>query len=113
MDHESTAPKNPPPRGDAEEIAVRVVELLIPAISQMLRAASTASQGINPDAIYTSNAAAELIGLHPQTLNAKLRSGVIEGRRKHGGRWMIKGSELLRLAGPPIRDSKLGRRFGR
>lgn len=55
-------------------------------------------RAIQPDAIYTAEEAAKLVNYHVVTIREKLRDGVIQGRRRHGGTWRILGRELLKLA---------------
>lgn len=53
---------------------------------------------VQPDAIYTVEDAARLVGYHVVTLRNKLRAGTVQGRRRRGGQWRIVGRELLKLA---------------
>ena len=53
---------------------------------------------IDPDAIYTVAQAAVLASMHPETLREKLRARILNGKRKGGGSYRIRGSELLKLA---------------
>lgn len=50
------------------------------------------------DALYTVPEAATLLSMHPKTLRRKLSYGVLSGKRRGGGHWRIRGTELLRLA---------------
>ena len=56
------------------------------------------SRRIEPDAMYVVSEAARLVGMHPETLREKLRCGIIAGKRKFGGKYRIRGAELLKLA---------------
>lgn len=76
---------------DADAIAERVV-------AQMLAAGAPQKAAIVPNAIYTVDQAAALIGLHPETVTRKLRIGRVQGTRR-AGRWRINGAELLRMGG--------------
>lgn len=58
----------------------------------------SAERRIEPLAVYAIRDAARLVLMHPDTLRAKLRDGVVQGNRRGGGNWRIKGSELLKLA---------------
>ena len=53
---------------------------------------------IDPNGIYSTEEAARLVNYHVVTIREKLRDGVIQGRRRHGGTWRVRGSELLKLA---------------
>ena len=55
-------------------------------------------QPIVADAIYTVPEAAVILSMHAKTLQRKLRTGLIASRRRGGGQYRIKGSELLRFA---------------
>lgn len=64
----------------------------------MNQTTDTSTRKIEPDALYSVELAAPLVLMHPETIREKLRIGTIQGKRKGGGRWRIRGCELLKLA---------------
>lgn len=78
---------------DIEAIAQRVAAIL----ARPAQTRPAGGKAIEPDAIYTADEAAALVGLHPFTVRKKFRCGLIAGRRKLG-RWRIRGAELLKFA---------------